>query len=168
VFRVVAPPRPAGADCGMRPVLRWSVAAALAVTPLLATCNYACGCSPPVDTFESNLLGENVVPPVTTTASGSARFKLLGDYRLMRYELSVANLTGPVTAKVHVGNAGANGSARVTLCDPCATSGSIVLTTDTVAVDAQLVTSMRAFGTYLEITTAAGRVLRGQLRVVAE
>ena len=125
----------------------------------------------PVTNFEATLTGIRVVPPVTTVASGSARVDLLrssshGPYT-MQYTISVTNISEAASAALYVGNSGTNGTPIVTLCSPCATSGTGV-TTGTAPVSAEVITAMRTFRTYLEIRTATGPQLRGQLRVVGQ
>jgi hypothetical protein len=127
------------------------------------------GRSPPVVSFEVTLTGDRVVPPVTTMASGSARFDLIvnssGEPYAMRYSITVSNLTDAGSAAFYVGNSGTNGTPTVTLCSPCNTTGAGV-TGGTAPVSPEVVDAMRAFGTYVEVRTASGPVLRGQLRVV--
>jgi hypothetical protein len=175
---VVAPPPPRTADCGMRRMLlrRTSAAALTAASTLalgLAGCCELQSCAEdiptgPVRFFEALLTGANVVPPVTTSASGSARLELVGNDAYIHYDLTVANLTDSSAARLHVGAVGANGPSRRLLCSPCRVVGANVVAGGTEPVDAAFVTQLSAFGAYLEITTAAGPVLRGQLRVIAQ
>ena len=183
MFRVVAPPLHLLANCGMHRVSSHAVTLVLAVAcalglpgcdvcglPFTSSCSCdlsSGGCSgPSTNSFEAMLSGNNVVPPVTTTASGSARFNLNANTTAVTYTITVSNLTSADSAQLFVGSAGQNGTARITLCAPCVVSGSNVLATGTASVTPAIVTSMRAFGTHLEIRTASGPVLRGQLRVV--
>jgi hypothetical protein len=121
--------------------------------------------------FEVTLTGNSVVPPVTTTASGSARFDLIvnssAEPYAMQYTITVSNLTEAGSAAFYVGNYRTNGTPITTLCSPCTTVGAGV-TTGTAPVSPEVVTAMRAFETYVELRTASGPVLRGQLRVVGQ
>jgi hypothetical protein len=131
------------------------------------SCDLSGGCSDnSVRSFEATLSGNNVVPPVATSASGSATFQLDADLSAAQYRVTVSNLLTADSASLYVGNAGMNGTARVTLCAPCTTTDAGVLAVGSAPVSAAVVTAMRAFGTYVEIRTASGPVLRGQLRVV--
>ncbi len=56
----------------------------------------------------ARLYGSQVVPPVTTSARGSATFRMTS--KGLWYDISVANLSGPITgAHFHRGDVGVNG-----------------------------------------------------------
>src|ERR671919_2669842 len=61
----------------------------------------------------SNMTGANEVPPVNTTATGSATF--VNNQTVIDYDLSVSDLYNATAAHIHQGSAGANGPIVVTL-----------------------------------------------------
>jgi hypothetical protein len=61
----------------------------------------------------SNMTGVNEVPPVNTTASGSATF--VHNQTVIDYDLSVSDLYNATAAHIHQGSAGVNGPIVVTL-----------------------------------------------------
>jgi hypothetical protein len=124
--------------------------------------------APPVRDFTAALTGDQVIPPVSTTASGSADFHLNQGPTAVDYSITLLNLPSAESASLHVGTTTQNRTASLTLCAPCSTTIANVRVTGTASVSAALVTSMRAFGTYVEVRTASGPVLRGQVRVVIE
>ena len=123
----------------------------------------------PLTNFEATLTGDRVVPPVTTGSSGSVRIDLRRSTRYgpytMQYTVSVSDMSEAGSAALYVGNYTTNGTPSVTLCSPCTTSGAGV-TTGTAPINGEVVKAMREFGTYVEVRTASGPVLRGQLRLV--
>lgn len=92
------------------------VTAALA----LAACGDDDG-SPEPERFTAQLAGSNEVPPVTTSASGTATFTALGDTAI-GYSIDVAALTGVTMGHIHVGAAGVNGPVVVWLLPPDGTA----------------------------------------------
>ena len=58
--------------------------------------------------YKAKLEGENVVPPVNTTAAGRAVI-FVGDDQL-RWKLNVTGITDPTMAHIHMGKKGVNGS----------------------------------------------------------
>jgi len=83
----------------------------------------------PSEQFEAALSGANEVPPVTTTAAGTATFWILEDSFLV-YRLEVAAVDSPTAAHIHEGAAGVNGAVIVTLYTrPTAASSRPGLTT---------------------------------------
>jgi hypothetical protein len=118
--------------------------------------------------FEATLSGDQVVPPVSTSASGSATLRLNATETALSYTIGVSGVSSAESAKLYTGTSLENGTARITLCAPCTTNSAGVLATGTDTVTAAIITALRAFGAYIEIRTAAGPVLRGQLRVSAE
>lgn len=91
------------------PRLSTRLAAAILGAGSLAACGDDAATAPRGERFTAQLLGTNVVPAVTTTASGSATFEVVND-TLIRYTLDVAGITGVTQANVHTGAAGANGA----------------------------------------------------------
>jgi hypothetical protein len=61
----------------------------------------------------SNMTGTKEVPPVRTSASGSATF--VNNQTFIDYDLSVSDLYNATAAHIHQGRAGANGPIVVTL-----------------------------------------------------
>jgi hypothetical protein len=61
----------------------------------------------------SNMTGAKEVPPVNTTASGSATF--VNNQTVIDYDLSVSDLYNVTAAHIHQGRAGVNGPIVVTL-----------------------------------------------------
>ena len=119
-------------------------------------------------TFEATLSGSSVVPPVVTPASGSAIVQVydsLGWH--LQFVIRVSNLQSADSANLHVASNGANGPAHAKLCATCTTASGVLARGIIYDLSPSVVTSMRAFGTYIEIRNAAGPMLRGQLRVVA-
>lgn len=88
-------------------------------TVVMALGLFGCGSddtttAPRGERFSAQLLGSNEVPPVTTTASGSASFEVVND-TLIRYTLDVTGITGVTQAHIHTGAAGANGAIMIWL-----------------------------------------------------
>jgi hypothetical protein len=166
---------------------------------LLAVTLVGIACSddvtPPVTSFEAALLGANMVPAVSSTAGATGTFQLVAGDDSLTYTITMTAPTGTAVQQAHIraANAGANSNTVAawlcgnpgTLPAPpasapaCGTGAVGTLVTGKVAVSDATVTSMRAFGTYVDISTAANPAatasgnaspngeLRGQLRVVA-
>jgi hypothetical protein len=64
-------------------------------------------------TFTTQLSGGEEVPPVTTSATGTAEFNLSPDG--ISYQLSVSDISDVTAAHIHSGNVGENGPVIVTL-----------------------------------------------------
>jgi hypothetical protein len=60
-----------------------------------------------------NMTGANEVPPVNSTASGSAQF--VNNQTFIDYEISASDLYNATSAHIHQGRAGSNGPIVVTL-----------------------------------------------------
>ena len=69
----------------------------------------------PGKTYTADLSGEDVVPAVETTATGSASFTVDATGTQMQFVLSVSNITDVIAARVHVGKPGSNGSGVLIL-----------------------------------------------------
>lgn len=68
--------------------------------------------------FSAKLAGSNLVPPVTTTASGVAVFTLNGTYDSLCINIATTGLSGPITGlHIHEGPAGSNGGVLVNFSD---------------------------------------------------
>jgi hypothetical protein len=79
----------------------------------------AAGCAQtrgePPDVFEARLTGEQEVPPVATSASGQAEVEFVPSMGLVRWRVSHAGLSGPVTgAHIH-GPAGPGQNAPIVI-----------------------------------------------------
>jgi CHRD domain-containing protein len=107
----------------------------------------------------AQLTGDQEVPPVVTTATGTGTFVFTGpDGLTLRYEITVEGLSGPPTvAHIHEGAVGVDGPPIITL-DAETLSGAIDVTPEQAAV----ITSGNA---YANVHTAANPdgEIRGQL-----
>jgi hypothetical protein len=68
--------------------------------------------------YLANLSGAEEVPPVSTAASGQARFTFFQDLDNLLYQVSVADITGITQAHIHLGPRGVNGDIVHWLYDP--------------------------------------------------
>jgi hypothetical protein len=64
-------------------------------------------------TFTTQMSGGEEVPPVTTSATGTAEFNLSPDG--ISYQLSLSDISDVTAAHIHSGNVGENGPVIVTL-----------------------------------------------------
>ena len=123
------------------------------------------GGTEPDTEFEAALSGENEVPPVTTTATGTATLTIEGSEIVYRVE--VVNLENVLVSHIHVGAEGENGDVRMNLCNTtdtpaCATTGSGVLVEGSNAVTQggitfdSLVSAIRAGNAYVNVHTSDG------------
>jgi CHRD domain len=137
------------------------------------------GGTEPDTEFEAALSGENEVPPVTTTATGTATLTVEGSE--IAYRVEVVNLENVVVSHIHVGAAGENGPVRLNLCGTddtpdCATTGTGVLvegsngntaitgTAADITFDS-LLSAIRAGNAYVNVHTTQnlGGEIRGQI-----
>jgi hypothetical protein len=65
--------------------------------------------------FTANLVGEDVVPPTNTKATGTSEFTLSSDGMSMNYEVYVKEINGIILAQIYQGQEGENGPAVSTL-----------------------------------------------------
>lgn len=153
----------------------------LALAPLLlTTVLVACDDDDPTgtqtETFTADLSGDAEVPPVTTTASGSATFTRSGNE--VQFTLDVEDIQNTTMAHIHTGVAGVNGPIAVTLFQADAGSefsGSGRLSSGTfgsadIEVDldlGELLQLMRSNGAYVNVHTTQnpGGEIRGQIVV---
>ena len=98
------------------------IAAILTITIILGTSGMAnLGTSifaqgqPPAKKFTAQLSGKDEVPPVDTTATGTAQFQLSSDGKELTYDLTAKDLKGFMMAHIHQGKAGENGQPVVPL-----------------------------------------------------
>jgi hypothetical protein len=68
-------------------------------------------------TYTARLFGKDVVPAVTTDATGTATFTPSYNGSKVTFVLKVWDMTGAVAARVRQGKAGSNGTVIVTLFD---------------------------------------------------
>ena len=66
-------------------------------------------------TFNAKLAGMNEVPPISTSASGTAQFKLSPDNKTISYTITANNINSVNEAHIHQGKAGQNGPPIVQL-----------------------------------------------------
>lgn len=65
--------------------------------------------------FTANLVGEDVVPPTNTKATGTSEFTLSSDGMSVNYEVYVKEINGITLAQIYQGQEGENGPAVSTL-----------------------------------------------------
>jgi CHASE2 domain-containing sensor protein len=65
--------------------------------------------------FNAKLFGNNEVPPVTTSATGMAQFKLSTDGKTLSYTLTANNIKDITASHIHQGKTGENGQPVVPL-----------------------------------------------------
>jgi hypothetical protein len=167
--------------------------AVLAVSLVGIACEDAV--TPPVTSFEAALLGANMVPAVSSTAGATGTFNLVANDDTLVYSITITAATGTAIQQAHIRAANTGANSNTVAAWLCGNAGTLPTPPGTaqacpagavgntiagrVAVSDATVTSMRAFGTYVDISTAANPAataagnaspngeLRGQLRVVA-
>jgi hypothetical protein len=117
----------------------------------------------PGTSFSAALSGEEEVPPVTTTATGSATFTVSGGQ--ITYTVNVVGITNAVASHIHVAPVGENGSVVMDLCGtgdpvPACVSGTGMFsgtsaTTVGITFD-ELVAEMQAGNAYVNVHTDNG------------
>jgi hypothetical protein len=65
--------------------------------------------------FNAKLFGNNEVPPVSTSATGMAQFKLSTDGKTLSYTLTANNIKDITASHIHQGKTGENGQPVVPL-----------------------------------------------------
>ena len=137
------------------------------LTPLFVACDDDDDSNAPATGFVATLNGSGEVPPVQTTAAGSATLTISGD--AITYTINVTDMENAVVAHIHIAPPGQNGPVRLNLCGtgapvpPC-TSGTGVLASGTNGVTVgdppitfdSLVSAMRAGNTYVNVHTDDG------------
>lgn len=68
--------------------------------------------------FVAELSGGNEAPPVSTTATGVAKFQLSSDGRSLSYQINVTNINAVIGAHIHSGKQGVNGPVVAGLFNP--------------------------------------------------
>src|SRR5919198_3792687 len=76
---------------------------------LATTMNLAAAQNQQQQTFTAKLSGNDEVPPVSTTATGMAQFKVSADANKISYILNATNINNFMMAHIHQGKAGENG-----------------------------------------------------------
>ena len=114
--------------------------------------------------FSATLSGASEVPPVPTTASGTALIDIVGSE--ITYTVSVTDIQNAVVSHIHVAPVGENGPVRMNLCgtgdpQPACVSGTGILASATngVAVGISfdsLVSAIRAGNAYVNVHTDDG------------
>ena len=157
--------------------------------PAIAACGDDDDASGPATDFTATLTGGEEVPPVPSTATGTADLSVNDDQ--ITYTVNVTGLANAVVAHIHIAAEGALGPVRLNLCgtgapQPPCVSGTGVLATGTngTIVDGaisfdSLVSAMRTGGAYVNVhtddgegeqNTGPGDMASGEIRgqVVAE
>ncbi|MFO0985515.1 MAG: CHRD domain-containing protein [Planctomycetota bacterium] len=108
--------------------------------------------------FGAHLVGSQVVPPVSTNATGDADFTVNGD-RTITYNVTLTGASG-TAASIHTGALGQNGPVLFTL-----SGGPTSWTGTTGALTTADFTSLQQLGLYVEIDTSANPTgeVRGQI-----
>lgn len=145
-------------------LLRIALAALL---PVIPACGDDDGTSAPATSFSATLSGAEEVPPVPSTATGTATFSISGDQIV--FTVNVTGIQNAVVSHIHIAPPGENGPIRMNLCGtgaplPACTSGTGVLASGTngttvgvppITFDS-LVSAMRAGNTYVNVHTDDG------------
>ena len=124
---------------------------------------------PPATEFEVTLTGQDVWPPVSTTASGTVALRL--HFAAIQFTIRVQNLTSADSARLYFGAVQTNGPAVMNLCAPCSVTDGVLASGMVVEPlpgrsYEQIVNMMRTFGAYVQVRDSLGPVLRGQVRNV--
>jgi hypothetical protein len=134
--------------------------------PAVAACGDDDDASGPATDFTATLTGDEEVPPVPSTATGTADLSVNDDQ--ITYTVTVTGLANAVVAHIHIAAEGVNGPVRLNLCgtgapQPPCVSGTGVLATGTngTIVDGaisfdSLVSAMRTGGAYVNVHTDDG------------
>jgi hypothetical protein len=155
-----------------------------ALLPLVSACGDDDGNGNPTGaatSFSATLSGDEEVPAVSTSATGTATFSITGSQ--ITYTVTVTGVENPVVSHIHVAAAGANGPVRLNLCGTgapvpeCATGDGVLATgTNGTTLDItfdELVAAMRAGNTYVNVhtddgspppNTGAGDMASGEIR----
>jgi CHRD domain len=144
---------------------------------LLLVTLFSFGCGDDENTeFGADLNGASEVPPVNTSATGTARFNLDEESNTLQFTLNVSNISNVVAAHIHTGAVGVNGGIVVFLFGGPQTgtvngqlSAGTIRSTDVLGITFdQLITNMRTGQAYVNVHTTqnpAGE-MRGQVEVL--
>jgi hypothetical protein len=131
--------------------------------------------------FVAKLSGNNEVPPVQTSASGTAKFFVSADGKSLTYVLNVTNMNGVTGAHIHNGKQGETGPAVVGLFNsgmlgpPTGKENGVLAKGNITSSDLQgtmpgkqisdLVNLMKSHGAYVSINTQQHQngEIRGQI-----
>ncbi len=147
--------------------MRILIVAIAALLPAVAACDDDEGPSDPATEFVALLTGDEEVPPVPTTATGTATLTAGED--AITYTIDVNGLENAVVAHIPVEVEGENGPVRLNLCGtgaplPACVSGTGILATGTngttvgtpaITFDS-LLSAMRSGGAYVNVHTDDG------------
>lgn len=128
------------------------------------------------NTFSAQLSGNNEVPPVNTTATGSSEVEIGEGDTAITYRLEAYDIANVTAAHIHVGAAGTNGPIIFFLFD-AATQGAFTSPVTGTLTEADFIpagglttfedaiTAIRAGNTYVNVHTQANPngEIRGQL-----
>jgi hypothetical protein len=128
--------------------------------------------------FKAKLKGENEVPPVTSAATGKAKFKVKDD--VITSNINITGITDVTAAHIHAGIKGQNGEPVVDLLktgSPNKTDGGVIIKGEISSSDLQgpmagktlqdLQTAMGSEKTYVNIQTSehSDGEIGGQIKV---
>ena len=158
----------------------------IAATAILFAGALACsddnnGGAGPDTQFATAMTGDEEVPAVVTTATGTAEITVNGAQ--IDYTVNTSNLQNPVVSHIHIAEPGANGPVRLNLCgttdtEACGTgdgelvTGSNGATLGGISFDS-LVSAIRAGNAYVNVhtddgvdpqNTGAGDMASGEIR----
>jgi hypothetical protein len=107
--------KPKSNKIGLFGILGFTVAVVLTV-PILSNgfANFASA----QKQFVAELSGSNEVPPVSTIATGVAKFQLSADGQSLNYQINVTNINAIMGAHIHSGKQGQNGPVVAGLFNP--------------------------------------------------
>jgi hypothetical protein len=131
----------------------------------LASCNDDSTAAPapaPLVRFRATLAGAEEVPPVTTTASGTADFTLSRTNDTLFVNITVAGLSNVRFGHFHTGARGANGAVVAFLVDPPTLTGP-----QTGRIGKQFITAANLSGTLLNqpLTALIDQIRAGSIYV---
>ena len=149
--------------------MRWfsSLATFAMLLAVLGACGDDDDTNGPATEFTATLTGTEEVPPVPTTATGTADLTISGAQ--ISYTINVVDLQNAVVAHIHIEAPGVNGPVRLNLCGtgdpvpPCVSGTGVLATgangtmvgTPAITFDS-LVSAMRTGGAYVNVHTDNG------------
>jgi CHRD domain/IPTL-CTERM motif len=112
--------------------------------------------------YTATLASSNEVPPVTSTATGSAMVAFVGGS--LAYDIQTTNLTGGTAAHIHRGAAGVNGPVVINFVPTFTATGArgTVVTVDP-ALAQEIANNPAGFYVNVHTSTNPGGEIRGQL-----
>ena len=138
-----------------------------ALVPAVPACGDDDAPAEPGTSFSATLSGAQEVPPVPTTATGTATLAVTGSQ--ITYTLNVTDLQNALVSHIHLAPVGENGPVRMNLCGtgdpvPACASGTGVLASGTngttvgspaITFD-ELVSAMQSGNAYVNVHTDDG------------